>query len=191
MMMSEFIERTGFEPTAAEYEKIEEEYYRFDGDKNEFCKSWKKNGGIEQTCRDRAKQIERLQSQIGEMEKELMKQINDLTQQLEREQEWKPYTDSHNFKQTDYDHLASSGRIMTDEEAIRWIADEFGFREDKIKIIHEVPEYQINRHNRLRRTGKMIDRRPLYDATDWNYVRFDVGNWMYECVDDELHHFCG
>ncbi len=191
MMMSEFVERTGFEPTAAEYEKIEEAYYRFDGDKDEFCKIWKKNGGIEQTCRDRAQLIAKLQSQIGELEKNLMKKVSDLTQQLEREQEWRPYTDERNFPQKEYDHLASSGRVMTDEEAIRWIADEFGFREDKIEIVHEIPEYQINRHSCLRRTGKTIDRRPLYDATDWNYVRFDVGNWMYECVNDELHHFCG
>lgn len=32
MMMSEFIQRTGFEPTAEEYEKIEEAYYNFDGE---------------------------------------------------------------------------------------------------------------------------------------------------------------
>lgn len=36
MMLSEFIERTGFEPTADEYQKIEEAYYNFDGDKNDF-----------------------------------------------------------------------------------------------------------------------------------------------------------
>ena len=40
MMMSEFIERTGFEPTADEYAKIEEAYYNFDGDKNAFCKTF-------------------------------------------------------------------------------------------------------------------------------------------------------
>ena len=39
MMMSEFIDRTGFEPTAKEYAKIEEAYYDFDGDKDAFCKA--------------------------------------------------------------------------------------------------------------------------------------------------------
>lgn len=190
MMISEFIERTGFEPTAAEYEKIEDAYYNFDGNKDEFCKAWKKNGGIEQTCRDRAKKIEQLQSQIGELEKDLMKQIKNLEAQLEREQEWRPHTDEHNYKQTDYDRLAGCGRIMTDAEAIRWVSDVFGFREDKIKVYHEIDEFEINRHRQLRRTGKKLDRRPLYDATDWNYVRFDVGGWMYECVNGELHHFC-
>lgn len=40
MMMSEFIERTGFEPTASEYAKIEEAYYDFNGNKDEFCKAF-------------------------------------------------------------------------------------------------------------------------------------------------------
>jgi len=37
MLKSEFIERTGFEPTAEEYAEIEERYYNFDGDKDAFC----------------------------------------------------------------------------------------------------------------------------------------------------------
>lgn len=45
MMISEFIARTKFEPTAEEYDKIEEEYYNFDGDKDKFCrklgKTWR------------------------------------------------------------------------------------------------------------------------------------------------------
>jgi len=36
MMISEFIERTGFEPTASEYAKIEKAYYDFNGNKDEF-----------------------------------------------------------------------------------------------------------------------------------------------------------
>lgn len=189
MMISEFIERTGFEPTAAEYEKIEDAYYNFDGNKDEFCKVWKQNGGIEQTCRDRAKKIEQLQSQIGEMEKDLMNQIKTLEAKLEREQEWKLHEDEHNYKQADYDHLAKAGRVMSDEEATRWVCDEFGFSENKVRIIHELDEYEISRHRELRRTGKKIDRRPLYDATDWNYIRFDVAGWFYECVNGELRHF--
>ena len=39
MMKSEFIERTGFEPTEAEYREIEAEYMGCDIDKDEFCKT--------------------------------------------------------------------------------------------------------------------------------------------------------
>lgn len=40
MMMSEFIDRTGFEPTAKEYAKIEDAYYNFDGDKDASSASY-------------------------------------------------------------------------------------------------------------------------------------------------------
>ena len=43
MMMSEFIERTGYEPNYEEYRYIEESYYKFNGNKDEFCKQWKKD----------------------------------------------------------------------------------------------------------------------------------------------------
>ena len=67
MMKSEFIERTGFEPTEAEYREIEAEYMGCDIDKDEFCKTWKKQGGIQ---RLRARRIE-------ELEAELVKEKND------------------------------------------------------------------------------------------------------------------
>ena len=43
MMMNEFVERTGYEPSWEEYHIIEESYYDFDGDKNAFCKQWLKD----------------------------------------------------------------------------------------------------------------------------------------------------
>ena len=54
MMISEFIERTGFEPTADEYVKIEEAYYNFDGDKDAFCKAFAKGNGVSRICKARA-----------------------------------------------------------------------------------------------------------------------------------------
>lgn len=70
MMKSEFIERTGFEPTAEEYEVIEEEYMGCDIDKDQFCKEWKKNGGIQRLSRQRARRIEELEEKIAGMERE-------------------------------------------------------------------------------------------------------------------------
>lgn len=70
MMKSEFIERTGFEPTEAEYREIEAEYMGCDIDKDEFCKAWKKQGGIQRLMRLRARRIE-------ELEAELVKKKND------------------------------------------------------------------------------------------------------------------
>lgn len=70
MMKSELIERTGFEPTEAEYREIEAEYMGCDIDKDEFCKAWKKQGGIQRLMRLRARRIE-------ELEAELVKEKND------------------------------------------------------------------------------------------------------------------
>lgn len=70
MVKSEFIERTGFEPTEAEYREIEAEYMGCDIDKDEFCKTWKKQGGIQRLMRLRARRIE-------ELEAELVKEKND------------------------------------------------------------------------------------------------------------------
>lgn len=70
MMKSEFIERTGFEPTETEYREIEAEYMGCDIDKDEFCKTWKKQGGIQRLMRLRARRIE-------ELEAELIKEKND------------------------------------------------------------------------------------------------------------------
>lgn len=42
MLVSEFIDRTGYQPTAEEYAEIEHIYMRFSGDKDEFCKRWAK-----------------------------------------------------------------------------------------------------------------------------------------------------
>lgn len=70
MMMSEFIERTGFEPTADEYRAIEEEYMGGSDDKDTFCKNWKKNGGIQRLTRARKTRIENLESNVRVLEKE-------------------------------------------------------------------------------------------------------------------------
>jgi hypothetical protein len=42
-MYSEFYERTNVEISYEEYHYVEESYYEFDGNKDEFCKSWLKD----------------------------------------------------------------------------------------------------------------------------------------------------
>lgn len=202
MMMSEFIVRTGFQPTAAEYEQIEDAYYNFDGDKDAFCKAFVENGGEQKVYQDRAKEIERLRSQILEIEKGHKKElaardrrIEELTEKLDKELEWKPFEDNENVRQADYEKLAAgadTGRCshyMTDEEAIRWICDEFDFDPAKITIVHEIDEYEVNRHRQLRKTGKKIDRRPVYCATDYHYIRFNTSRWFYEVWNGQLRPF--
>lgn len=170
MMMSEFIERTGFEPTASEYAKIEEAYYDFVGDKDAFCKAFVDNGGEKKICAVRADEIASLRSQMMEAEKRFKKDVADrdrrieeLTAELDRELDWKPSAGTGTtMSQRDYDHLARGGQHMTDEEAKAFIADECGFDPEKIRILHEVSTYEVNKHHRLRKSGT-FDRAPVYE----------------------------
>lgn len=193
MMISEFIERTGFEPTASEYAKIEKAYYDFNGNKDEFCKAFVKNGGEKKIYKARAEEIAQLKSQLVEMEKQHKteleareKQIATLTAELDRELEWKPSDGTGtNMTQERYEHLANCGQAMSDEETKKFIADECGFAPEKITILHEVNTYEVNKHRLLRVAGT-FDRAPMYESTDWNYVRFDCAFFMYEFINGQL-----
>lgn len=89
MMKSEFMDRTGFEPTEAEYRDIEAEYMGCDIDKDEFCEQWKKQGGIQRMMRLRARRIEELESQLAaekrdyeRMDAQYCTKINELKKQI-------------------------------------------------------------------------------------------------------------
>ena len=197
MMISEFIERTGFEPTASEYAKIEKAYYDFNGNKDEFCKAFVKNGGEKKIYKARAEEIAQLKSQLVEMEKQHKsemeareKQIAELNADLDRELEWKPCDGSGtNMTQERYEHLANCGQVMSDEEAKEFIADECGFDPEKIHILHEVNTYEVNKHRRLRVAGT-FDRAPMYESTDWNYIRCDCACFMYKFINGQLCFYC-
>lgn len=73
MMMSEFTERTKYEPSFKEYAEIEEAYYEFDGNKDEFCKAWlkdKKSGAWDKECELR-KRIRMQDEMINELRENL------------------------------------------------------------------------------------------------------------------------
>lgn len=91
MMKSEFIERVGFEPTAAEYAEIEAEYMGTDIDKDQFCKEWKKNGGVQRLMRLRARRIEELEAQVAmkdrqyeEMDARHCRSFNELNDRMKK-----------------------------------------------------------------------------------------------------------
>ena len=184
MMYSEFTERTGIYPTMGLYREIEEAYYDFPGNKDEFCKAYKENkDGLAEKIAYLANDSADAKLRAKETKaRELEGKIKKLEVALEREQEWKPYTDERVYSQSAYDHLRSSGHEMTDEEAKRWIAEEFGFAEEKIRINRKMNTYEVNRHGQLRTAGE-IDRSPYYDATDWYYIFFTVCGMDYEAHD--------
>ena len=204
MMMSEFIERTGFQPLPFEYAKIEEAYYNFDGDKDAFCRAFVKADGEKKVYQARAAEIDRLNGKILEMDRASKrdsevyeKRIADLQAQLDKELEWKPSEGTGtNMTQTDYESLLESctghhgdPHVMGEDEARMLVAEEFGFNPERVEIVTTVHTYEVNKYRRLRKAG-IYTRQPLYNATDWNYVRFNVRGagctWMYEMVNRAL-----
>ena len=194
MMIHEFTDLTGFEPSPEEYAEIEEQYYAFDGDKRAFCQHFLKNGGIQKVYDKRLETIERLRSEQVEVEKNLMQTIKEKDAQiarleaaLEREQEWRPWTNEKAINQNQYNALSNDGSSheMTDEEAKEWISSECGFSPDRIRINRKMKVFEVSRHHRLRQVGE-IDRRSFYDATDWYYVFFTVCGLEYEAYNGSL-----
>lgn len=125
----------------------------------------------------------------NELEK-AQEEISRLRKQVETEQEWQDYEIKENVQQNDYDNLVKQSdiRYLTDEEAKELLYKWYGFAKEKVTIHKSVPTYQINRHKQFRRTGT-LDRRPVYNATDWNYIRFDCGAMTYELYNDTLSFF--
>ena len=192
MMREEFEKLTGHYPGIREYSEIEKLYMAMDLDKQEFCRRWKENADGIQEKIQRAVNAEWLK-EYNDREKEtetLKKQVEDLRQQLDRELLWKPFEDEHNVREDEYQNLLHAGctRILDEREAKELVADEFGFDMGKIRIIHEAPKLEINRHQRVRRSG-VYSREPLYNATDWNYIRFDCGVMAWEMYNGELRPF--
>lgn len=205
MMRQEFEQLTGIYPSTELYRAIEREYIEQDEDKTVFCERYKNNTDglavkIQQaawadTCEDLDRQTrehDEHERDVAELEKridELNRQIATLEARLDAELEWEPWEMAENVSQADYERLASAGREMTEDEALQLIWEEFGFDKDKIRIVYSVPGYEINRHGKRRRTAQEIERRPLYEATDWNYVRFDCAGWCWEMYNGMLRPF--
>lgn len=104
--------------------------------------------------------------------------------------EWEPYELKENVTQKEYSEVnCEDAHRMTDYEAKDLLNDWFGFERDRIEIIRSTKRYkkQVN-SNRLAVDGEN-QRDPLYNATDWNYIRFNCGLMQYELYNGELQFF--
>ena len=192
MMKKEFESLTGIFPTDELYKAIEAAYYDFNGDKTAFCKDYKanKNGIAEKIQREADMAAFKAENGSRQALAQRDAEIENLKKQLEREQEWRPLEDKDNVSQHEYDELAEAEgtKLLTDDEAKALLYNWYGFAKEKIIIQHTIPTYEVNRHRQLRQVGE-IDRAPLYNATDWNYIRFDCGCMAYELHNDTLRQF--
>lgn len=196
-MMQEFESRTGFYPSQDLYSFIEKAYMESNLDKDAFCQLYKKNenGIADAIARKTSNAViiaaDKTEKETSKKIFDLEKEVQRLTAQLDREQEWQAHESDRNVKQSDYISLATASdtRTLTDDEAKQLIADEFGFNPQRITILHSVQKEEINRHRLCRQVGE-ISREPVYNATDWNYIRFDCAGWYYEMHNGSLNQFC-
>lgn len=198
MMITEFAARTGFEPMAEEYKLIEKAYLEFPGDKDDFCTDFLRNNGVERLIQGRASKIKELKEKLEDLEKKLeeekkasKKEIDFLKEQLDKELGWKPYDAGTTMDQERYDELAActGTRILTEQEAKDLIFNEFGFAPEKIQIVIAVHSYEVNKYRKIRKSNEYV-RIAVYNASDWNYVRFDCAGWSYEMVNGSLNNYC-
>ena len=131
--------------------------------------------------------INELQNTIEhlQIEKKGLQAVNTrLLKELEKEEEWRDYGRCPVER---YEELSRSAllRFLNDAECKKLLFRFYGFAEEKIAIIRDVPIRQINRHGRIRTTCTEI-RKPIYASTDWNYIRFSVCGLEYELYNGNL-----
>lgn len=200
MLKEEFIARTGYTPTDAEYAAIEADYYGFDGDKDAYCKAFdvKKFHALQVVSEiaELRGENEKMKAQIAtlrESEDRMLTENVELRIALYKEQEWESSDSSGtHMEQRAYECLDRGGYEMTDDAAKMWIHDNFGFDAKMVVIRHEASTMKVNRHGQLR-VEETFHRHPIYEATDSNYVRFDMqvkgAMHSWEIVNGELKEY--
>ena len=197
MLISEFENLTGIYPSANQYSVIEKFYSESKEDKHDFCRNYKMNTDcLAERIQTEVNRLElnrenQATAEIWKLETKLNAEkvrADKLQQELDKELDWKPAEHTGtNMKQEDYNKLAESGSaiIPSDEEAIEHLSMLFGFMPERIQILREVQTFEVNKYHRLR-LKDTYHREPLYDATDWNYIRFDCAGNQWELVNGEL-----
>ncbi len=193
MTLQEFTDRTGFYPDKMLFEEIEAHRR---GDVDAFCKAYKENAnGLAEKIQHKADVVYTEMLNLNRLAARLRKTVKALTGRLE----WKPANLGTNLDQYDYEDLAEDCtsmdgelKAMSESEAKRLVAEEFGFSADKVEIVEAVHDYEINIHGDLRESAE-YRRLPLYESADRNYIRFDVrcvaAVRHYEMIDGELEEY--
>lgn len=114
MLIKEFIDRTGFTPTDDYYHReIEPEYNRSNLDKDDWCKEWKKNGGIQKAYDALREEATENHLRVQELNELVDEKTQTLADYFKTIQELEP-------KATAYDSMADF--IM--EQAEKWSASD-------------------------------------------------------------------
>lgn len=81
---------------------------------------------------------------------------------------------------------AAGTQKMTPQDATAWVCEQFGFDASKVSIEDKAELSVYVTPGSTKRVDACIPRPPLYNATDWHYIRFRVCGILWECVNDSL-----
>ncbi len=164
------------------------EYDAADSFKGLFEAAAKKAEELRRTGEHYAEEIERLHAEFEAAQTENIA----LKDKLDSMLKWEECSDmGTKLKQSEYERLENSVSTeqLTNEKAKEILSREFGFDPEKIEIINEVSTFESCKAINRIRIKEKIKRIPLYDATDWNYIRFNCSNWYYEMIDGQLYQY--
>lgn len=136
MLISEFIDRTGFRPTEDYYHtEIEPEYNSSNLDKDAWCKQWKKNGGIQKAYDAMVKEAANQASRAASLDKNVdckVEEIADLRQKFETVKE---QLYDANLQKTELWHLREELVTFIIEQAQKCSSTDL--REKAIELVGE------------------------------------------------------
>lgn len=197
-MKEEFEKLTGLQVGPEVYHLVECVYMNSPQlDKQAFCEQYKGNTGFSNLLNLVEQELVELQRRVEEtdavMSHELVSKdakIKSLEEKLDKELEWKLAENTGtNLPQEEYEKVEMIiAETSPKFDAVKFVADEWRFQEEYIRIVKTVHTYEKNRHGVLR-VKDTYEREPFYASTDWNYVRFDVNDMHYEVVNGELYFY--
>lgn len=94
----------------------------------------------------------------------------------------KEYHGGTHLPQSDYERLDAD---ITENEAKAIINRNFGFEFSRIEIVTTASTYYAENHRIYK--DQTFTRKPQYEATDWNYIRFNCAGWKWEMIDGDLY----
>ena len=161
MLISEFIDRTGFRPTEDYYHTvIEPEYNASDLEKDAWCKQWKKNGGIQKAYDALKKQaaneyanVLSLESKNRELNKMIASMDEDLTKYKElSETAMSDLNAAQEREQSMMYELLEISEKYSSAELREIVINAIGFKEYiSYKFEHDMTIWQLDRDEIINR----------------------------------------
>ena len=199
MTIKEFEIMTDIYPSWTLWEEINRTYNESELDKQIWCAAYKANEGglaerIQSACdvrlgKSEAKLLQMLRDAQSAL-REMTEERDRLQLALDRELDWHPAEDiGTNMIEREYQILADDTPPMSEKEAMYRIHNMCGFDMEHIRIVEHVHTYEVNKHHKLR-VKDTYSRRPVWSASDWNYIRFNVCGHQWEIVNGELMPYC-